>query len=231
MLLGYGICQNWDPKSAVVGLLVCPKPIWKSTLTRDDCSPGWQSWLASLIQSWCSAFTHHMWWCVFWHMRDPWSELLRIRCWRRSRWIWKNFSRNTMCVPNASRPIAAARHSQTNSLPRSGWGGKNTGWLVTWDCPLRTDSASWKSLESLIQLIFILQFLNLASEFQDSISIFDQFSPRNCVGCWALKSLQFFHLTETFLMSSTKVPRLCANNCWWRSWWSRRSCSSPWRAR
>ena len=34
--------------------------------------------------------------------------------------------------------------------PGSGRGGKNTGWLATWDCPLRTDSASWKSLESFI---------------------------------------------------------------------------------
>ena len=36
--------------------------------------------------------------------------------------------------------------------PGSCWGGKNTDWLVTWDCPLRTVSASWKSLESFIQL-------------------------------------------------------------------------------
>ena len=31
------------------------------------------------------------------------------------------------------------------------WGGKDTGRLVTWEFPLRTDSASWKSLESFIQ--------------------------------------------------------------------------------
>ena len=37
--------------------------------------------------------------------------------------------------------------------PGTGWGGKDTGWLVTWECPLRTDSASWRSLESIIQLI------------------------------------------------------------------------------
>ena len=36
--------------------------------------------------------------------------------------------------------------------PGSWWGGKNTGWLVTWDCLLRTVSAFWKSLESFIQL-------------------------------------------------------------------------------
>ena len=40
-----------------------------------------------------------------------------------------------------------------------GWGGNDTGWLVTWEFPLRTDSASWKSLESFIQFCFILQFL------------------------------------------------------------------------
>ena len=40
------------------------------------------------------------------------------------------------------------------SIPSgSGWSGRSTGWLVTWDCPLRTDSASWKSLESFMQLI------------------------------------------------------------------------------
>ena len=55
---------------------------------------------------------------------------------------------------------------------------------------------------------FILQFLNLACEFKDSVSIFDQFSPRNCVECSALKSLQFFHLIETFLMSFTKFSIL-----------------------
>ena len=32
-----------------------------------------------------------------------------------------------------------------------GCGGKDTGRLVTWEFPLRTDSASWKSLESFIQ--------------------------------------------------------------------------------
>ena len=37
--------------------------------------------------------------------------------------------------------------------PGNGWGGKDTGRLVSWECPLRTDSASWKSLESFIQLI------------------------------------------------------------------------------
>ena len=33
-----------------------------------------------------------------------------------------------------------------------GCGGKDTGRLVTWEFPLRTESAFWKSLESFIQL-------------------------------------------------------------------------------
>ena len=34
-----------------------------------------------------------------------------------------------------------------------GWSGKDTSWLATWEYPLRTDSASLKSLESFIQSI------------------------------------------------------------------------------
>ena len=93
-------------------LLVCPIILWQSSLTRDDWISGRRSWLASRIQSWCLAFTHHMWWCVFCHIRDPRIGLLRIRCWRRRRWICKNVSRCTMRVPNTWRPNVAARHSQ-----------------------------------------------------------------------------------------------------------------------
>ena len=49
-------------------LLVC--------LTRDEWISGWRSGLASRIQRWCLAFTHHMWWCVFWYIRDPRIGLL-----------------------------------------------------------------------------------------------------------------------------------------------------------
>ena len=37
--------------------------------------------------------------------------------------------------------------------PGTGWGGKDTGWLATCECPLRTDSACWKSLESFLQWV------------------------------------------------------------------------------
>ena len=72
-------------------LLVCPIILWESSLTRVEWISGWRSWLASRIQNcvWIFTFTHHMWWCVFWYIRDPRIWFLRIRCWRRRRWICK----------------------------------------------------------------------------------------------------------------------------------------------
>ena len=95
----------WDRQS----LLVCSRILSKSSLTRDDWISGWRSCLASLILNWCLVLAHHMWWCVVWKIRNPWIQLLRIRCWRRRSWICKNVSRFTMCVPNAWRPSFAAR--------------------------------------------------------------------------------------------------------------------------
>ena len=87
--------------------------------------------------------------------------------------------------------------------PGTGWGGKNAGWLVTWDCPLRTDSASLKSLESFIQLISFCNscILPVSSRIVSRSST--NFSPRKCLECWALKSLQFFHFTEPNFASIT----------------------------
>ena len=92
--------------------------------------------------------------------------------------------------------------------PGTWWIGNDTGRLVTCECPLRTDSAFLKLSWIIHTIDFILQFLYLAKEFQDSMLIFLQSSPRNCVECWALKSLQFLHFTEAFLMSFTKIPIL-----------------------
>ena len=76
-------------------------------------------------------------------------------------------------------------------------GGSNTGRLVTWDSPLRTDSASLK-LSRIIQTInFILEFLNSGREFINSVLIFDQSSSRKFIESWPLNSLQFFHLMKT----------------------------------
>ena len=48
------------------------------------------------------------------------------------------------------------------SIPSGiGWGGNDTGRLATWEFPLRIDSASWKSLESFMQLISFCNSCNL----------------------------------------------------------------------
>ena len=113
------------------------------------------------------------------------------------------------------------------NIPSSiGWGGNDTGRLVTWEFPLRIDSASWKSLIHTID--FIPPFLYLVNKFMDRISIFDLSYPRNCVECWTLKSLPFFHLIETFLMNFTNIP-IFSNICTWNCW-SLRSFSSLARA-
>ena len=148
MLLPWWICQNEDPKSAVVvGLhhnLFYESPPLKMTEFLADC-PDWH------LGSW--SFCHSLFYCG-WMKRlfgtgTPWIQFLRIRCCRRRNWICKNVSRYTMRVPNAWQPIFAARLSIP---PGIGRGGKDTSWLVTWECPLRTDSASFKTLESFIQL-------------------------------------------------------------------------------
>ena len=47
--------------------------------------------------------------------------------------------------------------------PGSGKGGKNAGWLVTWDCPLRTDSAS-----SMLLLFSVSLFFKWCLKMKDS---------------------------------------------------------------
>ena len=65
------------------------------------------------------------------------------------------------------------RHGDTkeglNNPSGIGYGGKDTGRLVTWDFPLRTDSASSKSLESFIQYT---SFRNSCTLPDNSIIVF-----------------------------------------------------------
>ena len=179
-------------------LLVCPIILWRSSLTRDEWISGWRSWQASLLLSWCLAFTHHMWWCVFRCVRDPRIGLLRIRCWRRRGWICKTFP-DIPCVsqmlggPSLRLGIPIERLSIP---PGTGWGGKNAGWLETWNCPLRTDSASLKSLESFIQVTSFCSSWTLAlSSWKVSWCSINLLLEK-FIECWALKSLQLFHLIE-----------------------------------
>ena len=114
--------------------------------------------------------------------------------------------------------------------PGSGWSGKNTGWMATWDCPLRTDSASWKSLESFIQLISFCSSWILAvssrivsrSSTNFLLEIVSNVEPWNPFN--SSISLRLFSW-------ASRRSQFCSNNCSCRSCWSRRSRSSPWWAR
>ena len=212
-------------------LLVCPIILWKSSLTGDLWISGWRSWLASLIQSWCLAFPHHMWWCVFWYIRDPWIGLLRIKCWRRRRWICKTFP-GTPCVSQilGGLSLRLGIPRERLSIPPGSWKSwKIAGWLETWDCPLRTDSASLNLSNHKIQLTPFCSFWILAVSSRivsRSSSNLLLENPSN-VDRWnrfnSSISLRLF-------IWASRSSRFCSNNCSWRSCWSRRSCSSPSRA-
>ena len=207
-------------------LLVCSIILWKISLTGDDWISGWRSWLASLNR-WL-VLTHHMWWCVFWKIRTPLIQLLRIRCWRRRFWICKNVS-DFRCVSQMlGGPFLrlGIPRERLSIPPGSGWGGKDTGWLATWECPLRTDSASWKSLESFMQVISYCNswILPVNSRIVSRSSINFLLENVSNVGPWnrfnSSISLRLF-------IWASRSSRFCSNNCSWRSCWSRRSCSSP----
>ena len=215
-------------------LLVCRIIIWETSLVKVQWISGWRSWLASRIQScvWCLAFFHHMRWCMFWHIRNPWIGFLRIRCWRRRGWICKNISRYTMRVP---KYLAAYRCG--SAFPLNGWAFRqdferweNTSWLATWYCPLRTDSASLTSLESFIQLVsfctsWILPVIsrivsrsstNFLIAIVSHVELWNRFNSSISLRLfwWASGRSQF-----------------CFNNCSWISCWSCRRRSSPCWAR
>ena len=66
---------------------------------------------------------------------------------------------------------------------------------LTGNVGISTDSASLNISRIIHTLNFIVKFLNLGCEFEDSVSIFDEFSSRKSIECRALKSLPFYHLT------------------------------------
>ena len=147
-------------------LLVFPIILWRVSSTEDDWIFGWRSRLASQISILFWSFTF----LRCWHMKrllnccTPWIQFLRIRNWWRCMWICKNVSRYTMCIQMHDGP--SLRRGDTNedlNIP-SGIGclRNNIGWLVTWEFPLRTDSASWKSLDrSYNSLHFVVLVLYL----------------------------------------------------------------------
>ena len=111
--------------------------------------------------------------------------------------------------------------------PGIGWGGKDTGWLVTWECPLRTDSASWKSFESFIQLISFCNscILPVSSRIVSWSSAILLLAIVSKVELW-----NFFNSSISFRLFSwaSRKSQFCFNTCSWRSCCSRRWSSSAW---
>ena len=113
-------------------LLVCPRFLWKSALTRVEWISGWRSWLASRIQScvWCLTFTRYMRWCVFRYVRNPRIESSWLRRWRGLRWNLQKlfpiyhayFKYLTACCCGSAFPTGRLRIP-----PGSRKGGSNAG--------------------------------------------------------------------------------------------------------
>ena len=105
--------------------------------------------------------------------------------------------------------------------PAIGWGGNDTGRLATWDCPLRTDSASWKSLESFIQLISFCNSCNLPvnSKIVSESSTNLRLATVSKVELW-----NFFNssISLRLLWWASRNSEICCKNCSWRSCWSHR---------
>ena len=100
--------------------------------------------------------------------------------------------------------------------PGTGWGGNDTGQLVTWEFPLRIDSASWKSFETFIQFI---SFCNSCIRPESSKKVF-----------WSSTKFRLAIVSNVelwnFLNSSISVrlrcwasrnSNFCCHNCPWRS--------------
>ena len=158
-------------------LLVCPIILWRVSSTEDGWFFGWRSRRASQILIFFLPFIylHCGWMERLLDWRVPLMQFLRIRCWWWRIWICKNVSPIYHVSQMLGGPsLRLGTPKERLSIPSGiGWGGNDTGRLVTWEFPLRIDSASWKSLESFIKIYFILQFLYSARKFQYSVLILD----------------------------------------------------------
>ena len=109
----------------------------------------------------------------------------------------------------------------------TGWNGKETGWLVTWECPLRTDSVSWKSLESFIQLTSFCKSCILS--VSSRIVCWSSTNPLLAIVSNVEASNRFYSSISLRLFSWASLrSQFCFSNFSWRSWWSCRSRSSAW---
>ena len=214
-------------------LLVCP--IIRVSSTEDDWIFGWRSRLASqiLVLFWSLTFLRCRHVNRFFNSFLPRRvQFLRIRSWRRSLWMCKTFPDK----PDASQIFGgpSVRRGDTNeglNIPsRIGCLRNNKGWLVTWEFPLRTDSASWKSLESFIQFTSFCNSCNLPdnsitvfwssmSFLLASVSKVELWNFRNSSIsvrlCW-WTSQKFFCGRHN---SSCRIWHSCSARAAWSSWW------------
>ena len=132
------------------------------------------------------------------------------------------------CVPQMSGGLSLRLSIPTERLnipPGFRKGGSDAGWLGTWECPLRTDSASLKSLESFRQLTSFCSSWILAassrivsrSSTNLRLAIVSNAEPWNRFNSSISLGL--------FIWASRR-SRFCSDNCSWRNCWTRRSCSS-----
>ena len=172
-------------------LLVCPIILWRVSSTEDDCIFGWRSRLASQILILFLPFTFlHCEWME--RLLDWWIPLMQflwIRCWWWRIWICKTVARYTMCVPNTWRPFSAARRNERMPQhPFMYW----MRWEWHWSTGnVGISTANWFSILKILRIVhtiyFILQFLYSATEFQDSVLIFDKFSSCHSIEGRTLK--------------------------------------------
>ena len=162
---------------------------------------------------------------------DRWTpliQLLRIRCWWWRIWICKNVSRYTICVSQmlGGPSLRLGTPKERLSIPSGiGWGGNDTGWLVTWEFPVRIDSASWSSFESLIQFI---SFCNscIRPESSKIVSWSSMSFLLAIVSKAELRNFRNSSISVRLRWWASRNSKFCCNNCPWRSCWSRRWTSS-----
>ena len=156
-------------------LLVCLTILWRVSSIEDDWIFGWRSRLASQISYFVLVFHFSPLWTNGAALRSMNSidAIVEDKVLKMTHLdLQKRFPKVHVC-PKCLASLLCGSALQKDILPGSGWGGKDTGRLVTCEFPLRIDSASWKSFESFTTIYFILQFLYSASKFQNSILIPD----------------------------------------------------------
>ena len=156
-------------------------------------------------------------------------QFLWIRCCGRHNWTCKNVSRKP-CVsqisggPSLRLGIPIERLIIPSGI---GWGGKDTGWLVTWEFPLRIDSASWNSFQSLIQFI---SFCNSCIRPESSKIVSWSSTNLRLSIVSKVELWNFFNSSISLRLFSwaSRRSQFCFNNCSWRNRWSCRRRSSAW---